>query len=455
MEATILDNGRKRILLYEMIGAFGFVFLILSMATIIYFDDIQITLNGATEEPSIFNIRIAGLKLLDLLALILTVILLLQFIVHQKIIVTRFHYHIITLFAIYAVAGVVGFIYSFWLRYDYLDWLQDLQPFLYLNGFFFYTFYFVTTKKRWYYFVGAFIAFMAAKNILILYKSLSGTGISMFFGIIRSSQNSEFSYFPMMFFPLVILLFHTMKTRYRSLIILCVSVYLANTVMGMVRTVWVILAVGMIYLFMQLDRKYTLRISGFIIVLLLMFVVALELIFPTSMEYLWKVKFLSIIDWNFSGNLSNAIRMVQIVNVWDWVISNFAFLQGMGLGAWWEETARRMLPNVSTEYHLRAHFRKTDVLIVTQFLKIGLIGIIIYWYTIYKIVRDTKALINQIPYEDVDRKILLGLLIGLMCGFLSQADFVRLFLMIGICVGIIASYHRIESFSQSNTITAV
>jgi hypothetical protein len=124
----------------------------------------------------------------------------------------------------------------------------------------------------------------------------------------------------------------------------------------------------------------------------------------------------------------------------------------MGLGGWWEESARRMLPNNSTEYHLRAHFRKTDILIVTQFLKIGLLGIVVYWTTVYRIMRDTKRVIAAVPAHSIDRAILLGLYIGLICAFISQADFVRLFLMMGISIGIIASYHRFEVMVSNRVI---
>ena len=69
--------------------AISFVLLMIVVLIIIYYDDIQIT-SGA-EAPTIYNLRIIGLKVIDLLALSLTMSLILSFVFDGKLEISQFH----------------------------------------------------------------------------------------------------------------------------------------------------------------------------------------------------------------------------------------------------------------------------------------------------------------------------------------------------------------------------
>jgi hypothetical protein len=82
---------------------------------------------------------------------------------------------------------------------------------------------------------------------------------------------------------------------------------------------------------------------------------------------------------------------------------------------------------------------------VTQFLKIGLVGMIFYWYAIVKIFVTGTKFVKTMAWDSWEKCVLLGLNVGLLCAFVSSADFVRLFLIIGINIGIMASYISMSS----------
>lgn len=438
---TISDAASS---LRYLVSRTGFVLLCVTILSIIYFDDLQITLHGSPEVPTIFNVRIGGLKVLDVLSIMLWVIWIAAQLFSPAVQVSPFHRYIFTILLVYCYAGMIGFIYSFWYGYDYLDWFQDIQPFFYMTAFFLFTYDFINGQRQWSFFVFIFLATMIIKNIIILFKSLSGSGISMFYGIIRASQNSEYTYFPFMFFVLVLIIFQRTRGIIKMSAIASVAVYLLNTVLSMVRTTWVLLFAGLVVLLTHIEFPERLKIIGTVLLLLGTFIVVLNIVIPSSVEYLWEERVMSIFEWNYSGNLSNAMRLIQITNVWDRVMSHYAFIHGMGLGAWWDESARRMLPNESSEYHLRAKYRRTDILMVTQFLKLGLIGMVVFWWAAYKIFDTAVKFSSSLSKNTVEYAVVLGFSIGLFFAFLTQADFVRTFLIIGVGVGIIA---RLDSLS--------
>jgi hypothetical protein len=423
----------------------SFIALISVLAFIIYFDDIQIVTKSIDEAPTIFNVRVMGIKIMDFMTVGLIVLCLACIFFRDRIAVTIFHKNIAWMFLTYWYAGIVGVCYSFFLDYDYRIWIQDFQQILYLALFFLLTFHLVNTKRRWNVFVVCFIGFLAAKNIIIFYRTFHGEGKVFGDWAIRASQNSEFSYFPMMFFPVLIVFLKNKSTILKIFLFSIIFVYLFNAFVGVVRTVWVMLGIGFIYLFFQLERSARIKLVLWPLAIGVIALLTIAAILPRFLTMAWSYKFFSIFSWSIYGDRSNAIRTLEIINVGHYVFDHFSFLQGRGLGSWWDDSTRRLLAaGASTGFMYKTRFYNTHMYCLTQLLKLGAIATGIFWFSFYKMFRHVKSRLDQVPWNQWEKYIVLGLNIGLLCGVISSADFVRLFLMMGVSLGICASYFELQ-----------
>lgn len=443
-------------LTFDFVSRLGFFFLLLSVAAIIYFDDIQIAKHSTDEAPTIYNIRIVGLKIIDLISLSLFGILIIYLLIRKEFEITFFHRFIFTIITIYLYAGIVGFLYSFFLQYDYLIWIQDFQAVIYFIGFFLLTFYFVNTSYRWKIFVICLLIFMAVKNIIITYRTFTGQGLVFTDWALRASQNSEFAYFPMMFFPFFALFINKKNIVLRIAIAIVLFIYLFNSLIGIYRTVWVMLMLGSLYFFYFLDRKtrrntFLIFTAFFVTVLFI-----ISIYFPRFLDLAWNYKFASIFEWKVYGDRSNATRVLEIENVWNYVFRHYAFLQGMGLGAYWDDLARRLLPDGGSGFMYRNRFHTTHMLMLTQILKLGLVATAIYWLKLLKVLKFVAKKLQEMSWSQWEKNVLVGLHVGFVCVYISNADFVRLFTMAGINLGVTASYfffiNSIEKSSRSTTL---
>jgi hypothetical protein len=249
----------------------------------------------------------------------------------------------------------------------------------------------------------------------------------------------------MMFFSIFILFLMKKSWSLRILIGIIIAIYLFNALLGIVRTVWVMLIIGSFYLLLQLDRRSMLKLIGIGLLSIAIVLSGIQLLFPRFLDLAWNYKFASIFEWSVEGDRSNATRTLEIINVTDYVFKNIAFIQGMGLGAWWDDTARRLLPDFGSGLMYKTRYHTTHMWYVTQFLKIGLVGMIFYWYAIVKIFVTGTKFVKTMAWDSWEKCVLLGLNVGLLCAFVSSADFVRLFLIIGINIGIMASYISMSS----------
>jgi hypothetical protein len=424
----------------DLVGSVGFFFLLVVVALIVYFDDIQLVAQTAQEIPTIYNVRIAGIKVIDALSIGLVLLLLIYLVLKSNLETSAAHRWLFIISLVYLYAGVVGYIYSFFYHYDYLVWIQDVQQTVYLLGFFLVTFYFVNTARRWKIFSISFIGLLAAKNGLILYHSALGIGKTIGDWAIRSSQNAEFAFFPMMFFVLLLLLLRSKSLAHRIGYLSLISIYLANSLLGIYRTVWVMLIFGLVYLLAQLESRKRWQLTFSIVAILAIVLYYVSLMYPRFLKLAWTFKFASIFDWSVHGDRSNSTRLLEVTNVLDRVFSQSAFLQGMGLGAWWDDSARRLLPDFGSGFTYKTRFTTTHMWYLTQILKLGFIGTCVYWWSMYKIVHSVAKYIRTMSWEQWEKSMMLGLNVGLIAAFLSSADFVRLYQVIGINLGMTASY---------------
>lgn len=444
MNFTVNSSHRSFVNLRSWFGVAILFFYIAVLAAIVYFDDLQIVGRGESELPTIYNVRFLGIKILDAVSILLTFLLALYLIVRERTIVTPFHKYVAVIFLVYCYAGLVGFIYSYFYNYDYLIWLQDFQHTIYMAAFFLFTFHFLDTLGKWKTFVVCLLSFLALKNVLIAYKTLAGIGKAIGDWAFRASQNAEFTYFPMMFFPIFILILKSKSRSLKILLIMISVVYWFNSLVGIVRTVWVMLILGTIYLLTQLDRKSQLRLILWFTTVLATCLIAVASLYPKFLALAWNYKFASIFIWSIEGDRSNATRTLEIINVTDYVFRNFAFLQGMGLGAWWDDSARRLLPDMGAGILYKTRFYKTHMWYLTQFLKLGIVAMFFYWFCFYKIFQEVAKRIRSVSWDRWEKSVVMGLNIGLLCAFISSADYVRLFLMIGVNVGLTASFLHLD-----------
>jgi hypothetical protein len=426
--------------LRELLGWSALGYLVLVTACVVYFDDIQIRSRLVQDAPTIYNVRVFGAKIIDLLSISLMAVTAGYQMARGRVTLTPVHRNMLIIFGVYCYAALVGFVYGFFYSYDYVLWLQDFQQVTYLAGWFLVVFHLLDTKPKWRFYASAFLVLLALKNYLILYQTLSGVGKAIGDWAFRASQNAEFTYFPMLFFPLAVLLLRSKSARVKILLGATAVVYLFNSLIGIYRTVWVMLILGTLYLMLHLSAGERFRLVGAGVGFLALVVVVISLMFPRFVDLAFGYKFLSIFEWSTSGDRSNATRMIEVFNVVHRLFANFAIFQGMGLGAWWDDSARRLLQDYGSGFTFKWRYNATHMLYITQLLKLGLVGTLLYWFAFVRIFRFNSRSISAAAARGWEGQVALGLLVGLFCAVASSADFVRMFLVMGVNIALLTSY---------------
>lgn len=424
----------------ELAGRAAFLLLLLVTALVVYFDDIQIRGPRTSEVATIYNVRLAGVKIIDLLSACLLAAAAGYATLRGSLRITPVHRNLLLIAAVYCWAALIGFLYGFAYRYDAAIWIQDGQQVVYMIGYFLAVYHLLDTRGKWRAYVASFLIFLALKNYLILFQTLTGVGKAIGDWAFRASQNAEFTYFPMLFFPLILLLLRGRSRAARLLFAATVFVYLFNSLLGIYRTVWVMLLVGSAWLLFHLSGRERWRILAAGTVVIAGVVVVISLMFPRFVDLAFGFKFLSIFEWSLAGDRSNATRILEVINVTHRIFSEFAFLQGMGLGAWWDDSARRLLQDYGSGFTFKWRFHGTHMWYVTQLLKLGIIGTALYWFAFYRIFRHNLRGWRRAALRTWEGHVVLGLLAGLLCAVVSSADFVRMFLVIGINLGILTAF---------------
>lgn len=438
----------------------GFFLFIAAVGLIIYSDDIQLTSYGI-ESPSIYSIKFAGLDILDYIAVLLVTVTAIAVLLRSRITISSFHPYLFGIFCVYAYAAIVGFIYSFIYDYKLLQLLQDFQQIIYMLGFFFVTFYLLDTKRKWQLFVWALLFFFCAKNFIIVSRVFSGEVKAFGDFTFRSSQSSDNMIFPIMFFPI---LFFIVKKQasfvVKTVLFISALLFFAHTLLGVGRTLYVIYPVGFILVFFELNRREKIRYLSGLVVFFAVLIIILSALFPRFLEYAFGYRALSIFDWAISGDRSNATRTLEFLNMTHRLLDQGTFLQGMGLGSWWDDRFYRLLPDWGSGFTFKTRYYYGHLFFVTQLLKLGLVATVIYWFCIFKMLRMARRAGAALEWTDRNKPFVLGIYVGLVGAFLMSSDFVRLFLFCGIGLGVIASYHTyfqipLVNFKRENVLTSV
>lgn len=429
----------------ELIGTASFVLLVLVTALVVYFDDIQLAGSSAGEASTIYNVRILGVKVIDLLSVVTLGLTFAYQLFRGAVRLTPVHRNLAIIFGVYCYAGLMGFAYSFAFAYDYQIWMQDFQQVIYLVGYFLLAYHVLDTMRKWRVYVAAFLIMLALKNFLIFYQSMTGVGKAIGDWAFRASQNAEFTYFPMLFFPLVLFMLRGSSFILRLFFGLTALVYVFNSLLGIYRTVWVMLILGTLYLLMHLNARERWKLAGAGTFVLLVVVGAISVMFPRFVDLAFGFKFMSIFEWSTGGDRSNATRILEVVNVGHRLLAHSALFHGMGLGAWWDDSAARLLQDYGSGFTFKWRYHTTHMWYVTQLLKLGLIGTVLYWFAFYRIFRFNLRSWRRAATRSWEGQAVLGLLVGLLCAVVSSADFVRMFLVMGINIGILTSYATLHA----------
>jgi len=437
--------------LERLLSIIGFVLYLVAVAVILYSDDVVISLNTTIEAPTIYTMKFLGFNVLGHIALVLVLITTVIVMLRVVIKTTDYHRYLLWIACVYSVAAVIGFIYAFFYYYPLMRILEDFQHTIYMLGFFFITFHLVDSKKKWKVFMWWLILSFSIKNILIVSRIFS-VDVKMFGEFaLRATQSSDNMVFPLIFFPMLCYIFQRGGNVIAKLLMpIPMVLYLGHTLLGVGRTLYVIIFFCSILVFFELQKRQRIRfiLEGAAVTISL--VVVVLAVFPRFLEYAVGYKILSIFDWSTSGDRSNATRTLEILNISHRIIVEGAILQGLGLGAWWDDSFARLLPDGGSGFAFQSRFYIAHLWIVEQLLKLGVIGTAVYWNCIYKMIRLSRKTAHSLQHGDPDRGFLIGLFIGLIASFLMSADIVRLFLFIGIGFGMVAAYqaHILEPQEQ-------
>ncbi|TAK60583.1 MAG: hypothetical protein EPO24_06550 [Bacteroidetes bacterium] len=120
------------------------------------------------------------------------------------------------------------------------------------------------------------------------------------------------------------------------------------------------------------------------------------------------------------------------------LFDQMAIFHGMGLGAWWDDKVYSLLPDAASGFMGKSRFYVAHVWIVQQLLKIGLIGVIIYWWTMFRMFRKTMQISKLIARKDFKRMLLIALNASFAGLMFASTDFPKVFLIVGVILGVIA-----------------
>jgi len=419
------------------------LFIVLMWLAITH-DDIALPgVRVADEGSSIYVARVMGVKVLDLLALITSGATLLFLVLRRRVEISSYHRFAGLMLGVYAVAGLIGFAYAFVYDYSLERWYQDAQQTLYFVLCFLLTFYLTESRKSWQLLFVLFLVFLGLKNFMILERLFLGIGkVLGVFGV-RTTQSSDAAVFPALFAIGILLLLHPRVASWLKVFLAAsLTVYVFNALISFGRTVWVILMFLTVYYLFTMDRP-TRRV--FIGVIGATVVVALTLVLTLFPRFfaLASWKFQTIFDWSVQGDRSNATRTLEILNIFSRLFEHGALFHGMGLGAWWDDRYYALLPDAGSGFAGKTRYYMAHLWVLEQMLKIGLVGVAVYWYAVLRIVRTAHVHLRSLPVTSPDRMLLLGLSSAFLAIMFTNTDLVKVYLLMGVVLGLLA---RLASF---------
>jgi hypothetical protein len=421
----------------------GILFSLLTAITglVVYFSDKPI--NPGMSLIFLYEFKIAGLDPLDYLTLLMLFLIIVYYILRRRIIITTFHKYLFIIFIIYAVAMIVGYVYGLFLDYPFDKWIQDLQFIAYLLIYFIAAFEVFRTLKKWlffYYYLIVIILLNGLSLALSFYRNKMDLLIG-FSGITAIGTDLVILAIP--FFAILTRIFFLQENPLKKIAGGAgLFIYIFDIIVNQARTIWLLFVFSLVYFIGILDLKRRIIISAVIVVL----ITGTIAYFQTKQPKFWtltKWRISSLVDVSSTQrNLSNATRVAEVKNVIRRLIDHASFVQGMGLGAWWDGTEYRLPPgDWGSGFIGETRYYYTHLYFLSQLLKIGLAGTIIYWVLIVRLLWFSHRLYRKTPKQNPLAISLLGLNIAFFHLAFCMASYLRVFLFMGLILALIARLH--------------
>ncbi|MBI5806603.1 hypothetical protein HZA73_11285 [candidate division TA06 bacterium] len=416
-----------------------------AIAAAIIYDDRQISETVLSrlhfQSPTIFNIRIAGLQIVDwmLLALALRVLMVLLAKWNE-----RQHLHnwfkrpVVWGLAVATVPYVYSLVIAFALGNPWKEMLQDMQnhgylllmagvSFAVMNSF-------EQARKTVFWLLG----WLSIKTVVLLIRYLTGEGFS-WMSVFRVTISSD-SILLLILVGAMLFLSLNNKGLWRIslsyLAIASLSCFILFTVAGRTAMVLLFVQIALLSLFIPAKARLWFSFSLFLII------ASLILYLTTSNPelakfYWWRIS--SIFVWKSTAlgqggqALSNTVKVLEIKNVCALLRHEGALLLGLGQGASWTTKYYQIPALYLNDAYAPGevkHF-STHLQLLSQLLKMGIMGVVLYWAGIVgSLVQMFRA---SLRYKK-DALIIVSL--GMIPLLFNMSNYERLYLFTGLFFGV-------------------
>ena len=434
-----MKKGDFSKLSFNLINSVAFGIFLLTVGLVTYINDVPVT-----HTPVFFyEYKVMGLDPLDWLTLFLIILVTTYLIIRNEISVTRFHKYILVITLVYIIGMIVGFIYGLIYDYPFNRWVQDFQRPFYLFVYFFITFELLSDVKRFKIFLYYLFGVIILKAMLIAINTFGQRNWWLNLGHrwTVTTYGTDLVILSLIFFiPMSYLFFYKNLKNYERLLFgLLVLLYILITIAGLGRTILVLFLFSTIYMIFEMTSNARLKFFVTLFVVLISIVLYFQFLQPKFLERFSR-HFGSIFNLAVSQeNLSNATRIVEIKNIVNRLFVNASLLQGMGLGAWWDDKIYKLPPfDFGSGFIGSNRYFYTHLLFLSQLLQIGLIGTIIFWILMGKMFFYTREVFKRLSENYSEKALLLGLNIVYLNFALCMANYLRVFFFIGLFLGLIA-----------------
>lgn len=414
-----------------------FWLVLILVGLVMYFSEMPL---GTNALMPLYYHKVLGLDILDYLTFGLIVLAFVHVLLERRILVTKFHKYLFIILFIYGIAMINGFVYGQVFRYPYKKWFQDIQQVSYLFVYFTVVFAVCRSSQRWQWIFRFLIIFALLKNLTVLADFLGGRGIQLIHTTTITAKGADAMLLSILFYPVITYLVWGEKRRYVKLLYLIpLFLFLLNSLTNVGRTVWLLLIVSFGYLLYEAGFRRGIKILLLVTLILVLVIGYLQVQYPRFVSFArWRL--VSTLNLSISReNLSNATRVMEIKNILHRLFKYASFIQGMGLGAWWDDQ-RYLLPagDVASGFVGKTRFFHTHLWFLTQLLKIGLVGTVIYWTLISKMLWITRRKFLTLKRSNPYRLRLLALNVIFFNLAFCAAGFLRLFICMGVILALMA-----------------
>jgi len=201
-------------------------------------------------------------------------------------------------------------------------------------------------------------------------------------------------------------------------------------------------------LFWKVNFRNKIRFIEYSILSIIIFVIFVQIAYP---QWLGHMVFLmsSALGISTGGSQSGIVRWLEVKNIWANLANKYSFLQGVGLGVYWEV----IYPFPEDPLHFifpagdpsgMHHF--SHLLFMDLLWKFGFIGLIVYLYLLYSLFKKGFLLFDRL-HDKYYKGIIMGLL-STIFPVLFLLGYYKLYLFAGVLIGMIAVLVRLKGADE-------